>query len=190
MSDRSNPYAGPHRGPPVVDPTAFVHPLASVCGTVTLGPGVSVWGGAIVRGDTEVITVGPDSNLQDQVLVHADPGVPTTIGARVTVGHRAVVHGATIEDDCLIGIGAIVLNHVRVGTGSIVGAGALCPEGMVIPPGSLVLGVPAKVVRAVGEGDRARIARGAFAYRQLSARHAEGAIVYHPGTGLPGDASP
>ena len=192
--DAPNPYAGPRRGPPVVHATAFVHPLASVCGTVVLGPGVSVWGGAIVRGDTETITVGEDSNLQDHVLVHADPGVPATIGARVTVGHRAVVHGATIEDDCLIGIGAIVLNRVRVGTGSIVGAGALCPEGMTIPPGSLVLGIPARVVRPVAEADRARIARGAFAYRHLAARHADGSIVYHEGGAalpgaLPGDAS-
>ena len=172
------------RGPPIVDAAAFVHPAALLCGTVTLGPGASVWGGAIVRGDTEVITIGADTNLQDHVMVHADPGVPCTIGARVTVGHRAVVHGATIEDDCLIGIGAIVLNGVRVGTGSVIGAGALCPEGMEVPPGSLVLGVPGKVVRSVSEADRARIARGAAAYRELARRHADGRVVYHEGRPL------
>lgn len=172
------------RGPPSVDASAFVHPAALVCGSVTLGPGASVWGGAIVRGDTETIAIGADTNLQDHVMVHADPGVPCTIGARVTVGHRAVVHGATIEDDCLVGIGAIVLNGVHVGTGSVIGAGALCPEGMVVPPGSLVLGVPGRVVRSVGDAERARIARGAAAYRELARRHADGTIVYLDGRPL------
>jgi carbonic anhydrase/acetyltransferase-like protein (isoleucine patch superfamily) len=180
-----------HRGPPSVAPGAFVHPAALVCGTVTLAEGASVWGGAIVRGDTETITIGADTNLQDHVMVHADPGVPTTIGARVTVGHRAVVHGATIEDDVLVGIGAILLNGVHVGTGSVIGAGALCPEGMVVPPGSLVLGVPGKVVRATSDAERARIARGARTYRELAARHADGSIRYHDGRPLlPGVTSP
>lgn len=180
-----------HRGPPVVAPGAFVHPAALVCGTVTLAAGASVWGGAIVRGDTERITIGADTNLQDHVMVHADPGVPTTIGARVTVGHRAVVHGATIEDDVLVGIGAILLNGVQVGSGSVIGAGALCPEGMVVPPGSVVLGVPGRVVRATNDAERARIVRGARTYRELAQRHADGSIRYYrDGPDLPGFTTP
>ena len=101
------------RGPPEVAPTAFVHPLASVCGTVRLAAGVSVWGGAILRGDTEQIAVGEGSNIQDLTMVHADPGKPTSVGARVTVGHRAILHGCTIDDDVLIGMGAILLNGCR-----------------------------------------------------------------------------
>ena len=123
-----------------IHPTAFVHPAAHVIGDVTLGARVSVWPTAVLRGDTDAIVVGEDSNIQDGTIVHVDAGVPCTIGARVAIGHRAIVHGATIEDDCLIGMGAILLNKVHVGTGSIVGAGAVCREGMVIPPNSLVVG--------------------------------------------------
>jgi carbonic anhydrase/acetyltransferase-like protein (isoleucine patch superfamily) len=167
---------------PVVPASAFVHPLASLCGRVTLGERVSVWAGAVVRGDTERITIGGDSNLQDQVIVHADPGVPTHIGSRVTVGHRAVIHGSVIADDVLIGIGAILLNGCVVGRGSIVGAGALCPEGMVVPENSLVLGVPGRVVRSTTDEERERIARTVAAYLRLSEAHAKGLVPYH----LPG----
>jgi carbonic anhydrase/acetyltransferase-like protein (isoleucine patch superfamily) len=157
-----------------IDPTAFVHPAAFVCGDVTLGPRASVWPSAVIRGDSAPIAVGESSNVQDGVVIHVDPGLPCTIGARVTIGHRAIVHGATIEDDVLIAMGAILLNRVRVGSGSIVGAGALCTEGMVIPPNSLVLGVPARIVRETTEGERARIASGANAYVDLAERHRGG----------------
>jgi carbonic anhydrase/acetyltransferase-like protein (isoleucine patch superfamily) len=154
--------------------SAFVHPAAFVYGDVTLGPRVSVWPTAVIRGDTAPIVVGEDSNIQDGTILHVDPGVPCVIGARVAVGHRAIIHGATVEDDCLIAMGAILLNHVHVGAGSIVGAGALCPEGMKIPPGSLVVGLPGKVVRDVTDAERARINRTVESYLQLQQRHREG----------------
>jgi carbonic anhydrase/acetyltransferase-like protein (isoleucine patch superfamily) len=157
-----------------IDPTAFVHSRAFVCGDVTLAARASVWPGAVIRADSAPVVIGESSNVQDGVVIHVDPGLPCTIGARVTIGHRAVVHGATVEDDCLIGIGAIVLNHVVVGRGSLVGAGALCSEGMVIPPNSLVVGIPARVVRSVDEALRNRIAAGAAAYVALSERHRRG----------------
>lgn len=162
-----------------IDPTAFIHAEAFVCGDVTLGPRVSVWPSAVIRADSAPITVGDSSNVQDGVIIHVDPGLPCTIGARVTIGHRAMVHGATVEDDCLIGIGAIVLNRVVVGRGSLVGAGAVCSEGMVIPPNSLVLGVPAKVVREVDDALRARIAAGVGAYVALAEGHRRGDFRRH-----------
>ena len=119
---------------PTIHPTAFVHGGAFVIGDVTLGARVSVWPTAVLRGDTAAIVIGEDSNVQDGTIVHVDHGVPCTIGARVGIGHRAIIHGATVEHDSLIGMGAILLNNVVVGTGSIVGAGAVCPEGMIVPP--------------------------------------------------------
>jgi carbonic anhydrase/acetyltransferase-like protein (isoleucine patch superfamily) len=160
--------------PPRIDPTAYVHPAAFVCGDVELGPRVSIWPTAVVRGDTDRIVIGADSNVQDGTVIHVDRGVPTTIGARVAIGHRAIVHGATVEDDVLIGMGAVVLNRVRVGSGSIVGAGALCPEGMQVPPNSLVVGVPGRVVRQTTEAERERIARTVASYLELQARHRAG----------------
>src|SRR6478736_6241864 len=150
-----------------VDPTAFIHPLAVILGNVTLGARVSVWPTAVLRGDSDSITIGDDSNVQDGTIIHADHGVPTTIGSRVAIGHRAIVHGSTIEDDCLIGMGAILLNGVHVGTGSIVGAGAVCREGMRIPPNSLVLGVPGKVIRETTDADRDRIQKTVQSYVEL-----------------------
>ena len=154
--------------------SAFVHPAAFVYGDVTLGPRVSVWPTAVIRGDTAPIVVGEDSNIQDGTILHVDPGLPCVIGARVAVGHRAIIHGATVEDDCLIAMGAILLNRVHVGAGSIVGAGALCPEGMTIPPGSLVVGLPGKIVRKVTEAERARVRRTVESYLQLQQRHRAG----------------
>ena len=152
----------------------FVHPLAFVCGSVALGARVSIWPMAVVRGDTASITIGDDSNVQDGTIVHVDHGVPTVIGRRVAIGHRAIVHGATVEDDCLIAMGAILLNGVHVGSGSIVGAGAVCREGMVIPPRSLVLGVPGRVVRSTTDEEVARIAKTVQSYIDLQARHLAG----------------
>ena len=157
-----------------IDPTAFIHPAAFVCGDVTLGPRVSIWPTAVVRGDTASITIGAETNVQDGTVIHVDHGVPTVIGERVAIGHRAIVHGATVEDECLIAIGAIVLNRVVVGRGSIVGAGAVCAEGMRIPPNSVVLGVPARVVKQTTPDMRDRIARTVRSYLELQERHRRG----------------
>lgn len=162
--------------------SAFIHEMAFVCGDVSLGARTSVWPTAVIRGDTAPIVVGDESNVQDGTVLHVDSGVPCTIGARVAIGHRAIVHGATVEDDCLIGMGAILLNNVHVGTGSIVGAGALCAEGMRIPPGSLVVGLPARVIRPVSEAERARIRKTVESYLVLQARHRRGEFPrHHPG---------
>lgn len=139
---------------PKVDAEVFVAPTASVVGDVTLHAGASVWYGAVLRGDVERISVGADSNVQDNCTLHADPGFPVTVGERVSIGHNAVVHGATVEDDCLIGMGATVLNGAVIGAGSLVAAQALVPQGMRVPPGSLVAGVPAKVKRELTEEER------------------------------------
>jgi carbonic anhydrase/acetyltransferase-like protein (isoleucine patch superfamily) len=122
----------------------------------------------------EPITVGARSNIQDLTMIHVDEGVPCTVGDDVGVGHRAILHGCTVEDFCLIGMGAILLNHVTVGTGSVVAAGALLPEGMQVPPGSLVMGVPAKVVRPVDEALRRRIQATVDHYVRLAGLHRAG----------------
>ncbi len=123
--------------------TAFIAPGAVVLGDVTLAARASVWYGAVLRGDMAAIVVGEATNLQDGTIVHVDEGKPARIGARVGVGHRAILHGCTVEDDCLIGMGSVLLNDVHVGTGSVVAAGAVVPEGTRVPPGSLIVGVPA-----------------------------------------------
>ena len=161
---------------PKIHPTAFIHPTAVVLGDVTLGARVSVWPTAVIRGDSDTITIGDDSNVQDGTIIHADDGVPTTIGRRVAIGHRAIVHGTTIDDDCLIAMGAVLLNHVHVGTGSIVGAGAVCREGMLIPPNSLVLGVPARITRSTTPEDRDRIKKTVESYLDLQERHRRGEV--------------
>ncbi|MFF4043544.1 gamma carbonic anhydrase family protein [Streptomyces sp. NPDC001816] len=156
---------------PQVDPGAFVAPTASVIGDVTLHTGASVWYGAVVRGDVETITVGADANVQDNVTLHADPGFPVSVGERVSIGHNAVVHGATVEDDCLIGMGATVLNGALIGAGSLVAAQALVPQGMVVPPGSLVAGVPAKVRRELSEEERQGVTLNGTMYAELAKAH-------------------
>ncbi|MFF4575647.1 gamma carbonic anhydrase family protein [Streptomyces sp. NPDC001410] len=156
---------------PQVDPGAFVAPTASVIGDVTLHAGASVWYGAVVRGDVETINVGADANVQDNVTLHADPGFPVSVGERVSIGHNAVVHGATVEDDCLIGMGATVLNGAVIGAGSLVAAQALVPQGMVVPPGSLVAGVPAKVRRELSEEERQGVTLNGTMYAELAKAH-------------------
>ena len=152
---------------PTIDPSAYVHPAAHVMGDVTLGAHASVWPTAVLRGDSAPIVVGENSNVQDGAVLHVDRGVPCTVGKRVAIGHRAVVHGATVHDDCLIGMGAILLNGVVVGSGSIVGAGEVCKEGMIIPPNSLVVGVPARVIRQTTTKERERIAQTVQSYLTL-----------------------
>lgn len=159
---------------PEIDPSAFVHDEAIVIGRVRLGARVSVWPTAVIRADSEVVSIGAESNVQDGAVLHADPGFPAIVGERVAIGHRAIVHGATVEDDCLIGMGAIVLNGARVGRGSLIGAGAVCREGMEIPPNSVVLGVPARVARETTEEMRERIAKTVRAYLELGAAHGSG----------------
>ncbi|MGW3862846.1 gamma carbonic anhydrase family protein, partial [Streptomyces sp. NPDC005047] len=133
--------------------------------------GASVWYGAVLRGDVERISVGADSNVQDNCTLHADPGFPVTVGERVSIGHNAVVHGATVEDDCLIGMGATVLNGAVIGAGSLVAAQALVPQGMRVPPGSLVAGVPAKVRRELTEEERAGVTLNGTMYAALAGEH-------------------
>ena len=147
-----------------------------VLGDVTLGPEASVWYGAVLRGDNAQITVGAASNLQDGTIVHVDDGFPVEIGARVGVGHRVVLHGCTVEDESLIGMGSVLLNAVRVGRGSVVAAGAVVPEGMVIPAGSVVMGVPARVVRRVDEELVRRIRLTWEHYVMQAERHRAGAF--------------
>src|ERR1043166_7077491 len=159
---------------PTIDSTAFIHPLAVVLARVTLGPRVSVWPTAVIRGDSDTIEIGAESNVQDGTIVHVDDGAPVRIGKRVGIGHRAIIHGATIEDNCLIAMGAVLLNRVHVGTGSIIGAGAVCTEGMRIPPNSLVLGVPGKVVRQTTAAERDRIRHTVESYLALQQEHGAG----------------
>jgi carbonic anhydrase/acetyltransferase-like protein (isoleucine patch superfamily) len=161
---------------PTIHSTAYVHPLAVVVGRVTLGARVSVWPTAVIRGDSDRIDIGDDSNVQDGTVIHADDGVPTKIGKRVGIGHRAIVHGATIEDDCLIGMGAILLNGVHVSSGSLIAAGAVCREGMKIPPNSLVVGVPAQIKRQTTDDERARIRHTVQSYLDLQEKHRSGEI--------------
>jgi carbonic anhydrase/acetyltransferase-like protein (isoleucine patch superfamily) len=157
-----------------IHPTAFIAPGAILLGDVTLGPRASVWYGAVLRGDMDRIVVGEASNLQDGTIVHVDAGRPALIGARVGVGHRAVLHGCTVEDDCLIGMGSVLLNGVRIGTGSVVAAGAVVPEGMEVPPQSLLMGVPARVTRPVDAALTERI-RGTWEHYVAEAeRHRAG----------------
>ena len=132
---------------PQVDSTAWIADSAQVMGHVTLGPDASVWFGCVLRGDTESMTIGEGSNIQDMTVMHADHGLPLTIGKHVTVGHKVMLHGCTIGDESLIGIGAIVLNGARIGKNCLVGAGSLVTEGKEFPDGSMIMGTPAKVVR-------------------------------------------
>ncbi len=132
---------------PEVAPSAWVADSAQVIGAVSLAPDSSIWFGAVVRGDTDRIAIGEGSNIQDLSVLHADHGMPLTIGRHVTVGHQVMLHGCTIGDESLIGIGAVVLNGAKIGRNCLVGAGALVTEGKEFPEGSMILGSPAKVVR-------------------------------------------
>ncbi len=157
-----------------IHPSAFIAPGAVVVGDVSLGRDASVWYHTVIRGDSAPIRIGEETNIQDLSLVHVDWDAPCTIGRRVGVGHRVILHGCTVEDECLVGMGAVLLNRVRVGTGSVIGAGAVLPEGMEVPPGSLVLGVPARVVRPVDETLRRRIETTWRHYLQLAREHRDG----------------
>ena len=150
--------------PELVHSTAYVAPNATVIGDVRIAAEASVWFGCVLRGDNEPIEIGPRTNVQDLTVIHTDEGIPCILGAGVTVGHRAVLHGATIGDGALIGIGAIVLNGASVGSEALIGAGALVTEGQVVPPRHLALGAPAKVVRELTEEEIERLRAAAAHY--------------------------
>ena len=156
---------------PRVSPEAYVAEGAVLVGDVTVGEGSSIWHNAVLRGDREPVRVGRFTSIQDNCTVHVDPGLPAVIGNYVTVGHGAVIHAATVEDDVLVGMNATILSGAVIGRGSVVGAGALVTEGTRIPPGSLVLGLPGKVVRALRSEEIEGNHRHAAGYAELALRH-------------------
>ena len=157
--------------PDYIDPSVFVAAGAVITGDVHIGAQSSVWFNAVIRGDTEWVVIGERTNVQDGAVIHVDAGKPCTIGNGVTIGHRAVVHGALVEDDVLIGIGAIVLSGAKIGRDSILGAGTVVTGHTVIPPRSIVLGVPGRVVRSLSDEEVASIRNGAARYVQYSAQY-------------------
>lgn len=168
----NGPLILPYEGlSPTIADDAWLAPNASVIGNAVLGSRASVFYGAVVRADMDRIVLGAGSNLQDNVVVHTDYGFPTEIGTGVSVGHGAVVHGCTVEDDCLIGMHATVLNGARIGAGSLVAAGTVVLEGTVIPPRSLVAGVPGKVRRPLSDAEFDRVVANALIYLDLSDGH-------------------
>jgi carbonic anhydrase/acetyltransferase-like protein (isoleucine patch superfamily) len=162
---------------PQIDPTAWVAPTAVLIGNVIVEAGANIWFGAVLRGDNEAITVGAGSNVQENAVLHTDMGFPLTIGANCTIGHKAMLHGCTIEAGSLIGMGATLLNGAKIGAASLVGACALVTEGKEIAPGSLVMGAPAKVVRELDAAAQARLLKSAEGYRANAARFAKGMVA-------------
>lgn len=156
---------------PQIPSDCFTAENATLIGQVTLEENASVWYGAVLRGDAEPIVIGKNSNVQDNAVLHCDRGFRLTLGKNVTVGHSAVVHGATVEDNVIIGMHATLMNGCVIGENTIIGAGALVKEGQVIPPDSLVVGVPAKVVRQLSEDQRALIRWNADHYSALAQKH-------------------
>jgi len=156
---------------PTIAPTAWVADSADLIGKVVVEADASIWFGAVIRGDNECITIGDGSNVQDGVVLHADPGFPLTIGRNVSVGHQAMVHGCTIGDGSLIGIQAVVLNGAVIGRQCLIGAGAVVTEGKQIPERSLVLGAPGKVVRTLTDADLAMLHDAAASYADRIARY-------------------
>ncbi|MFB2978611.1 gamma carbonic anhydrase family protein [Microseira sp. BLCC-F43] len=167
MSDLNHPFYWPT---PDLSAAAFIAPTATVMGWVKVATGVSIWYGAVLRGDVERIEIGEYTNIQDGAILHGDPGKPTILEDHVTVGHRAVIHSAHIERGCLIGIGAVILDGVRVGAGSIIGAGAIVTKD--VPRLSLVVGVPAKRSRNLSEEEAAELIEHAQKYEKLALVHA------------------
>ena len=162
---------------PQIHPTAWVAPTAVLIGRVVVEAGANIWFGVVIRGDNEEIHIGAGSNVQENCVLHTDMGAPLTIGANCTIGHKAMLHGCTIEEGSLIGMGATVLNHAVIGAGSLVGACALVTEGKAIPPGSLVMGAPGKVVRELDEAAKARLLASAAGYQANARRFAAGMKV-------------
>lgn len=161
-------YKGIH---PTIHPDAFIAPTAIIIGNVDIKQGASIWYGTVVRGDIEPITIGEDTNIQDNCTIHTEYDYPTTIGCNVSVGHNAVVHGCTVEDDCLIGIGAVVLNGAMIKKGCVVAAGSLVKEGQVLDPYQLVAGVPAVLKRQLDETTSQHFRQPAKNYLRHSTGH-------------------
>lgn len=157
---------------PSVSPTAWVAPSADVIGDVRLGNHCSVWFGAVIRADNTPIILGDETNFQDGAIGHSDPGAPLTLGARVTVGHQAILHGCTVEDEALIGMGARILNGAVIGSQCIVGAGALVSEGKVFEPRSLIIGSPARAMRQLSDEQVALLKMSAAHYAEKAAHYA------------------
>lgn len=149
----------------------FIAENATVIGDVALAEGTSIWFGTVIRADKDRVRIGKDSNIQDNCVVHTSAGFPVTLGEQVSVGHGAILHGCTIGDRVLVGMGAIVLNGATVGEGSLLGAGTVVTEGAVIPPGSVVLGVPGKVLKPTSAEQRAHIVDNSRAYRELAEQY-------------------
>lgn len=158
---------------PELDDTAFVADGARIVGAVSLGAGASVWYNAVLRGDSSPIVIGPGSNVQDNVSIHVDAGHPVLVGSRVSIGHNAVVHGCTIGDGSLIGMGAVVLSGAVIGEGCLIAGGAVVLGGTEVPPGSLVAGVPAKVRRVLSDDERASLLANAAIYLEHVATHTQ-----------------
>jgi carbonic anhydrase/acetyltransferase-like protein (isoleucine patch superfamily) len=159
---------------PEIAADCWVAPDAVLIGKVRLLEGASIWFGAVLRGDNDWITIGPNSNVQDHSIIHADPGQPVTIGRGVTIGHRVIVHSAEVGDHALIGMGAILLNRARIGSHSLVGAGALVTEGKQFEDGQLILGSPAKAVRELSPEQMAGLEKSAAVYVANAKRYAAG----------------
>lgn len=156
---------------PQLHPESWVAPTAAVVGQVRLAARASVWYGATLRAETEPIEIGSGTNIQDGVTIHVDPGFPVRVGAGVSVGHNAVLHGCTVADDVLVGMGAVVLNGATIGSGSLIAAATLVPQGMVVPPGSLVAGIPGKVRRELSDDEVASNRHNAAVYLGLIELH-------------------
>lgn len=156
---------------PQLHPQSWLAPNATLIGQVVLAAGASAWYGAILRAEAELIEIGAGTNVQDGVTIHVDPGFPVCVGAGVSIGHNAVLHGCTVEDDSLIGMGAVVLNGANIGAGSLIAAGAVVPQGAMIPPRSMVAGVPGKVRRELSEDELSNIRKNALVYQQLVELH-------------------
>ena len=161
---------------PEVDQTVFIAPGAVVAGRVTIGANSSIWYNAVIRGDTDTVTIGSGTNIQDGAVLHVQEGFPLSIGDRVTVGHRVILHGCKVEDDAFIGMGAIVLNGAHVGAGAVVAAGALVLQGQRIPAGMLAMGHPAKVIRPLTAEELATFQRAATKYIKLADLHGRKSI--------------
>ena len=159
---------------PEIDDDAWVAPTAAVMGNVIMAEGASIWFGAVARGDNEPITIGRNSNVQDNSVLHTDPGMPLTIGEGVTIGHQAMLHGCDIGDNTLIGIGATVLNGVKIGKNCLIGAHALITEGKEIPDNSMVVGAPGKIIRTLNDQQIAMLKLNADVYVANAARFAKG----------------
>ena len=154
----------------------YIAPGARVIGDVTLAEAAGIWFNAVVRGDNEPIVIGPGTNVQDGCVLHTDPGFPMTLGANVTVGHSAILHGCTVDDGTLIGMGAVVLNGARIGKGCLIGANALITEGKVIPDHSMVVGQPGRVIRPVDAALAAELRRAAEIYQERQRQYRGGLV--------------